>query len=61
MNEAIYAQCVLRNGNRELVTWIPAKDAKVSKMISIDGEYGWMIVSVHQTRQEREIARMRKL
>lgn len=44
--EQAMRQCLMRNGNRFLVAWIPATFARKGKYVKLRGENGWCIEMV---------------
>lgn len=41
--ETKYKQCVLVRGNQKQISWIPSQYAIKDKILTIDGEEGWIV------------------
>jgi len=47
-----YKQCLLKKGTKTCVSWIPAKFAKVGKVLRLKDDDGWVVQEIWSTAPE---------
>jgi hypothetical protein len=48
-------QCLIERDNAQDVCWIPAKFAVVGKWLRINGQDGWQVIEVYDSKPYNEV------